>query len=47
MWTGRWADELGLVGVVEADQLRALVEARHPASGDDLVRGLRGRPPTG
>ena len=43
VWAGRWSDELGLVGVVEADQLRALIEARHPVSGDDLVRGLRGR----
>ena len=43
VWAGRWANELGLVGVVEADQLRALVEGRHPSSGDDLVKGLRGR----
>ncbi len=43
VWAGRWADELGLVGVVEADQLRALIEARHPSSGDVLVKGLRER----
>jgi conjugative relaxase-like TrwC/TraI family protein len=43
VWAGRWTGELGLVGVVEADQLRALVEGRHPVSGEDLVKGLRGR----
>ena len=43
VWAGRWSGELGLVGVVEADQLRALIEGRHPVSGDDLVKGLRGR----
>ena len=26
VWTGRWAENLGLSGVVEADQLRALVD---------------------
>ncbi len=43
VWAGRWTGELGLAGVVEADQLRALIEGRHPVSGDDLVKGLRGR----
>jgi hypothetical protein len=30
VWTGRWAQGLGLSGVVEADQLRALVDGKHP-----------------
>ena len=34
VWAGRWAEALGLSGVVEAEELRALVEgrARAPAS---------------
>ncbi len=28
VWAGRWAERLGLSGVVEADQLRALVDGR-------------------
>ncbi len=33
VWAGRWAEGLGLSGVVEADQLRALVEGKHPTCG--------------
>lgn len=33
VWAGRWAAELGLEGVVEADDLRSLIEGRHPATG--------------
>ena len=34
---------LGLVGVVEADELRALVEGKHPVTGEDLLAGSRPR----
>src|SRR5579859_8071020 len=39
VWAGKWAPALGLSGMVEADQLRALVEGRHPTTGLDLVAG--------
>jgi conjugative relaxase-like TrwC/TraI family protein len=39
VWTGRLAGQLGLAGVVEADGLRALIDRRHPASGEGLGRG--------
>jgi conjugative relaxase-like TrwC/TraI family protein len=44
-WTGRLAGQLGLVGVVEGDDLRALIDRRHPASGETLEAGS-GRKPT-
>jgi conjugative relaxase-like TrwC/TraI family protein len=34
---------LGLSGVVEAGELRALVEGKHPATGEDLLAGSRPR----
>jgi conjugative relaxase-like TrwC/TraI family protein len=43
VWGGKWAPALGLSGMVEADQLRALVEGRHPTTGGDLVAGHRSR----
>jgi conjugative relaxase-like TrwC/TraI family protein len=43
VWAGRWAEALGLSGVVEADQLRALVEGRQPVTGEELVGGSRPR----
>lgn len=43
VWHGRWADELGLTGVVEAEHLRALVEGHHPHTGVDLLAGHRER----
>ena len=43
VWAGKWAGELGLSGVVEADELRALVEGRDPMSGADLLTGARER----
>ena len=43
VWSGRWADGLGLSGVVEAGQLRALIDGHHPTSGEDLLVGLRPR----
>ena len=39
VWAGRWAEGLGLAGVVEADELRALVDGKHPATGEDLLAG--------
>ena len=43
MWAGKWAEELRLSGVVEAEQLRALVEGRDPVSGAELLAGNRQR----
>jgi hypothetical protein len=43
VWQGRWAAELGLEGVVEADELRALVAGVHPPTGVDLLEGNRKR----
>jgi len=43
VWQGRLAAELRLVGVVEHDQLRALLLGRDPASDVELLAG-RGRP---
>lgn len=43
VWQGRWAAELGLEGVVEADDLRALVEGQDPSTGVDLLEGNRKR----
>ena len=43
VWSGKWAEELGLSGVVEAEQLRALVEARDPVSGEELLARNRER----
>jgi TrwC relaxase len=35
VWAGGWAERLGLSGVVHADELRALVDGRHPVTGED------------
>jgi len=43
LWAGGWAEALGLVGVVEAEQLRDLVDGKHPESGVDLLAGCRPR----
>ena len=43
VWRGSWAPKLGLEGVVDSDDLRAMVEAMHPQTGGDLREGLRGR----
>ncbi|MDP9019536.1 MAG: relaxase domain-containing protein [Actinomycetota bacterium] len=37
--TGRFAAELGLEGVVDPGQLRALVQGLHPVCGEDLLAG--------
>lgn len=43
VWHGRWAEQLGLAGVVEADVLRAMVEGHHPTTGEDLLAGNKER----
>jgi conjugative relaxase-like TrwC/TraI family protein len=43
VWAGRWAKALGLEGVVEAGELRALVDGKHPKTGASLLSGLRPR----
>lgn len=43
VWAGSWAKELGLVGMVEADQLRALIEGNDPTSQVRLLTGGSGR----
>ncbi len=43
VWQGSWATELGLDGVVVADDLRALVDAREPGTGVELLAGHRER----
>ena len=39
VWAGRWAERLGLSGVVEADELRALVEGGTRPPGRICWRG--------
>jgi conjugative relaxase-like TrwC/TraI family protein len=43
VWAGQWAEALGLSGVVEAEELRALVEGRGPGTGERLLAGNRER----
>ena len=43
VWRGNWAEDLGLDGVVGADELRALVNGHDPKSGADLLAGHRER----
>ncbi|MCU1450392.1 MAG: conjugative relaxase, partial [Acidimicrobiales bacterium] len=43
VWRGTWAVELGLEGVVHADELRALVNGLDPRTGADLLAGHRER----
>ena len=43
VWQGRWAAELGLAGVVEADQLRALLLGRDPTTDVELLAASRPR----
>jgi conjugative relaxase-like TrwC/TraI family protein len=43
VWSGGWAAELGLEGVVTTDALRALVNGHHPVTGEDLLAGHRAR----
>ncbi len=39
VWTGRFAAELGLEGVVDPDQLRALVQGHRPHTDENLLAG--------
>ena len=39
VWAGSWAKTLGLVGMVEADALRALIEGNDPTSQVRLLTG--------
>lgn len=43
VWHGAWAGRLGLDGVVEPDDLRALVEGRRPGSDEALLGGMKER----
>ena len=43
VWQGQLADELGLSGVVQDDDLRALLLGRHPGSDEELLAGHRER----
>jgi conjugative relaxase-like TrwC/TraI family protein len=43
VWHGDLAADLGLSGVVDADQLRALVLGDHPTTGEALLGGHRAR----
>jgi conjugative relaxase-like TrwC/TraI family protein len=43
VWSGGWSRELGLEGMVEADDLRALIDGNHPVTGRPLLLGLRER----
>ena len=43
VWAGRWAGELGLEGMVEADELRSLLDGVDPVSGEALTVGLPDR----
>ncbi len=43
VWRGAWAAELGLEGVVRADDLRALVNGLEPSTNLDLLAGHRER----
>ncbi len=45
-WMGDAAEELGLDGVVEPDQLKAMLTGRNPVDGEPLV-GMRGVPSKG
>jgi conjugative relaxase-like TrwC/TraI family protein len=37
VWTGRLAEQLGLVGVVQADDLRSLIDGCHPSNGEQVA----------
>ena len=43
VWQGRLADDLGVVGVVDADDLRALLIGDEPGTGVGLLDGHRSR----
>jgi conjugative relaxase-like TrwC/TraI family protein len=41
VWHGGWADDLGLDGVVVADDLRALINGNDPSTGAALASGFK------
>ena len=43
VWSGAWSPELGVEGMVEADQLRALIDGTDPMTDQPLLVGLRER----
>ena len=43
VWTGRLAEQLGLAGVVQADDLRSLIDGCHPGSGERPAGSSRPR----
>ena len=43
VWSGGWSRELGVEGMVEADQLRALIDGNDPVTDQPLLVGLRER----
>ncbi len=47
VWAGRLAGQLGLEGVVEADDLRALIDRVDPGTGDPLTPGTKAGPGPG
>ena len=42
-WDGGWGARLGVSGEVQAEALRALIDGRHPVTGDELMTQLRPR----
>jgi conjugative relaxase-like TrwC/TraI family protein len=43
VWRGAWAADVGLDGLVDAGQLRMLLDGCDPVTGDRLLDGLRER----
>jgi conjugative relaxase-like TrwC/TraI family protein len=43
VWSGAWSHELGLEGMVEAVELRALIDGKQPLSDEPLLVGWRER----
>ena len=45
-WVGSLAEEMGLQGDVDPDHFRALLEGKHPFTGEQLVAAQRAKAPT-
>jgi conjugative relaxase-like TrwC/TraI family protein len=43
VWAGGWSAEVGVAGMVEADELRSLIDGFQPVTGEPLLVGLRDR----
>jgi conjugative relaxase-like TrwC/TraI family protein len=37
VWAGQLADQLGLAGIVVAEDLRSVIEGRHPATDETMI----------